>query len=264
MPAGVAVAQAKTFYFPTGRWIPISAALQREIAEARARLGLQDLSQSPPQAKRPRSIRIVSRDEETARILARHSLVEALATGTKHYRYTDIDGNLRVDDLPSTFWRKAAIAWSKESARLRTETEIPPPGPEWFTGVSVQYTYVNQIEVFWPDPASGAIEAEAPVEAPEPAANPPATPAELSATTIEGTSEHADRTEIAQQLRGDGQKRKHTSPKTERVAAVLRDLFPNGIPSQSELTNPELCKKVGAKVSGVSDKTILRAAGRSK
>ena len=58
-------------------------------------------------------------------------------------------------------------------------------------------------------------------------------------------------------------------PAQERALGAIRDLYPEGVPGQSEEPNTMLCRRVGerlkqASLLGVSDDTILRAAGRRK
>jgi hypothetical protein len=58
-----------------------------------------------------------------------------------------------------------------------------------------------------------------------------------------------------------------TKPSFERAKRTLDELFPDGIPDQVDLPNRILCRRVGLaleKGRGVSDDTILRAAGRRK
>jgi hypothetical protein len=60
-----------------------------------------------------------------------------------------------------------------------------------------------------------------------------------------------------------------TRPARERVQRALREIYPEGVPSQAEVPNKSLCSLVCAKLKDsrlpkVSDATILRAAGRPK
>jgi len=69
--------------------------------------------------------------------------------------------------------------------------------------------------------------------------------------------------EHSQRRRGKSQ------PALERARRVVNELYPNGVPSQAAEPNPNLCRRVGEKLKqaglpGVSDDTILRAAGRRK
>jgi hypothetical protein len=66
--------------------------------------------------------------------------------------------------------------------------------------------------------------------------------------------------------------RRHRQPKRSRVRAILRQIFPSGIPPESELSNKELLRRVDGQLKKpelkntlyVHDRTILRAARRSK
>jgi hypothetical protein len=56
-------------------------------------------------------------------------------------------------------------------------------------------------------------------------------------------------------------------PSRERARNALNELYPNGVPNQAAKPNAVLCQEVGRKLKaaelpGVSDDTILRAAGR--
>jgi hypothetical protein len=66
---------------------------------------------------------------------------------------------------------------------------------------------------------------------------------------------------IAQRGRGKSQ------PTLERARGAIKELYPDGVPSQTAEPNKNLCRRVGEKLkqaglTGVSDDTILRAAGR--
>jgi hypothetical protein len=63
--------------------------------------------------------------------------------------------------------------------------------------------------------------------------------------------------------------REKSTPALERARAIISELFPDGIPGQAIEPNKKLCSRVGEKLKGnklpgVSDDTILRAAGRRK
>jgi hypothetical protein len=58
-------------------------------------------------------------------------------------------------------------------------------------------------------------------------------------------------------------------PALERARGAIRELYPQGVPGQAAEPNVHLCRRVGEKLKkdglpGVSDDTILRAAGRRK
>jgi hypothetical protein len=60
-----------------------------------------------------------------------------------------------------------------------------------------------------------------------------------------------------------------TSPALERARSAIKDLYPEGVPEQVLEPNANLCRRVGEKLRqaglpGLSDDTILRAAGRRK
>jgi hypothetical protein len=59
------------------------------------------------------------------------------------------------------------------------------------------------------------------------------------------------------------------SPALERARGALKELYPKGVPEQVLEPNANLCRRVGEKLRqasllGISDDTILRAAGRRK
>jgi hypothetical protein len=65
------------------------------------------------------------------------------------------------------------------------------------------------------------------------------------------------------------QSRGKSKPGFERARGVIRELYPSGVPAQVTEPNTHLCRRVGeslkqAGLPGVSDDTILRAAGRRK
>jgi hypothetical protein len=62
---------------------------------------------------------------------------------------------------------------------------------------------------------------------------------------------------------GSQKQRKGRAPKREAVEKVLTQLYPTGVPDQTELPNKVLASAVAKKLSiKVDDTTILRAAGR--
>ena len=65
------------------------------------------------------------------------------------------------------------------------------------------------------------------------------------------------------------QGRAKSMPARQRARRVIAELYPEGVPDQSAEPNARLCHRVGGKLKedgflGVSDDTILRAAGRRK
>ena len=67
------------------------------------------------------------------------------------------------------------------------------------------------------------------------------------------------------------QQRRHrkSGPALERARGAIKELYPDGVPGQATEPNANLCRRVSAKLReeslpGVSDDTILRAAGRRK
>jgi hypothetical protein len=67
------------------------------------------------------------------------------------------------------------------------------------------------------------------------------------------------------------QQRRHrkSGPALERARGAIKVLYPDGVPGQATEPNANLCRRVSAKLQeeslpGVSDDTILRAAGRRK
>jgi hypothetical protein len=71
---------------------------------------------------------------------------------------------------------------------------------------------------------------------------------------------------------GRVQQQRHRSksqPALERARGAIHELYPKGVPGQAAEPNTNLCRRVGDKLKqaglpGVSDDTILRAAGRRK
>jgi len=66
-----------------------------------------------------------------------------------------------------------------------------------------------------------------------------------------------------------GQSRAKNRPARERARNAIKELYPKGVPNQAAEPNVHLCRRVGQKLNatgllGVSDDTILRAAGRRK
>ena len=62
---------------------------------------------------------------------------------------------------------------------------------------------------------------------------------------------------------------KKSQPAFERARRTIEELYPQGVPGQAVEPNVNLCRRVGEKLRtaglpGVSDDTILRAAGRRK
>jgi hypothetical protein len=60
-----------------------------------------------------------------------------------------------------------------------------------------------------------------------------------------------------------------TRPQLERAKLAIAECYPQGVPPQSELSNAMLCRRIGSWLKehgmpGVSDDTILRAAGRRR
>jgi hypothetical protein len=67
----------------------------------------------------------------------------------------------------------------------------------------------------------------------------------------------------------NGAQRGKSAPVLERARDAIKELYPNGVPGQAAEPNANLCRLVGEKLKqaqlpGVSDDTILRAAGRRK
>jgi hypothetical protein len=63
--------------------------------------------------------------------------------------------------------------------------------------------------------------------------------------------------------------RSKSRPARERARGVIRELYPKGVPGQDVEPNVNLCRRVGDKLKqagllGVSNDTILRAAGRRR
>jgi 7-cyano-7-deazaguanine synthase in queuosine biosynthesis len=63
--------------------------------------------------------------------------------------------------------------------------------------------------------------------------------------------------------------RSKSKPALERADGAIRELYPKGVPGQAAEPNANLCRRVGEKLKqaglpGVSDDTILRAAGRRR
>jgi hypothetical protein len=72
----------------------------------------------------------------------------------------------------------------------------------------------------------------------------------------------------AQPASKDGAARR-SQPTRNRAEAVIKKLYPEGVPEAAVLPNAILCRRVGEKLKaaglpGVSDDTILRAAGRRR
>jgi 7-cyano-7-deazaguanine synthase in queuosine biosynthesis len=64
-------------------------------------------------------------------------------------------------------------------------------------------------------------------------------------------------------------RRGKSRPALERARGAIKELYPDGVPGQATEPNANLCRRVSAKLQeeslpGVSDDTILRAAGRRK
>jgi hypothetical protein len=64
-------------------------------------------------------------------------------------------------------------------------------------------------------------------------------------------------------------RRGKSRPALERARGAIKELYPDGVPGQATEPNANLCRRVSAKfkeesLPGVSDDTILRAAGRRK
>jgi hypothetical protein len=64
-------------------------------------------------------------------------------------------------------------------------------------------------------------------------------------------------------------KRARSRPSFERAFGVIKKIYPSGVPEQAVEPNAILCRRVGEKLKesglhGVSDDTVLRAAGRRK
>jgi 7-cyano-7-deazaguanine synthase in queuosine biosynthesis len=64
-------------------------------------------------------------------------------------------------------------------------------------------------------------------------------------------------------------RRGKSQPALERARGAIKELYPDGVPGQAAEPNANLCRRVGEKLKqaglpGVSDDTILRAAGRRK
>jgi hypothetical protein len=85
----------------------------------------------------------------------------------------------------------------------------------------------------------------------------------LCATKNEHEEAAASGQTTAERSRGKSQ------PALERARGAIRELYPMGVPGQAVEPNTNLCRRVGEKLKeanlpGVSDDTILRAAGRRK
>jgi hypothetical protein len=98
---------------------------------------------------------------------------------------------------------------------------------------------------------------------------------------VSASDRHADPSELLLQDRSPTARetngvravapRRHArrSPAVERARGALKELYPKGVPDQVLEPNANLCRRVGEKLRqagllGVSDDTILRAAGRRK
>jgi hypothetical protein len=73
----------------------------------------------------------------------------------------------------------------------------------------------------------------------------------------------------AQDAPSDASPKSRSRPALERAQRVIHELYPLGLPGQAALPNSLLCRRVGATLRelrqpGVSDDTILRAAGRRR
>ena len=65
------------------------------------------------------------------------------------------------------------------------------------------------------------------------------------------------------------QRRAKSRPALDRAREAVNRLYPTGVPDQATEPNAKLCRRIAEKLkeaglSGVSDDTILRAAGRRK
>jgi hypothetical protein len=64
-------------------------------------------------------------------------------------------------------------------------------------------------------------------------------------------------------------KTSRSRPTRERTERAIHELYPQGVPSPADLSNTELCRRVGKKLkesglADVSNDTILRVAGRRR
>jgi hypothetical protein len=88
-------------------------------------------------------------------------------------------------------------------------------------------------------------------------------------TVAEGTSgDPCDGTGRSDQARKPSRRNK-SKQAFERACGAIKELYPNGVPGQDIEPNTNLFRRVGEKLKqsglpGVSDDTILRAAGRRK
>jgi hypothetical protein len=93
---------------------------------------------------------------------------------------------------------------------------------------------------------------------------------ELSRTDVTTVLCPAKRLRETVQPASGGQNAKSRSrPTLERAKAVIQQLYPAGVPEQAAEPNAILCQSVGKELkkqglTGVSDDTILRAAGRRR
>jgi hypothetical protein len=84
-----------------------------------------------------------------------------------------------------------------------------------------------------------------------------------------GSTTGPERTLADDALTVAAQSRSKSRTARERACGVIRELYPEGVPAQSAVPNTNLCRRVGEKLKqaglpGVSDDTILRAAGRRR
>ena len=73
--------------------------------------------------------------------------------------------------------------------------------------------------------------------------------------------------ESAQARSGQRRATNRNRPALQRAQRAVAELYPQGVPTQTDLPNPILCRRVGERLASqglqcVSDDTILRAAGR--
>jgi hypothetical protein len=92
-------------------------------------------------------------------------------------------------------------------------------------------------------------------------------PADVS--NVSDAADGNENTEVHNPPEQPHQLRVHAQPTRERASRAIQELYPNGVPDQATLPNAKLCRSVGdwlkeKKLPGVSDPTILRAAGRRK
>jgi hypothetical protein len=92
---------------------------------------------------------------------------------------------------------------------------------------------------------------------------------ELSRADVTNVFHTRTEDDLARSPRSVGGQTKKRNPGRERAFGVIKELYPQGVPDQAILPNTLLCRQVGEKLKeknlpGVSDDTILRAAGRRK